>query len=105
MPIESMGDLMEMQAGISIVEPTQRPAAGEDTPGDGLHIRGGRENETAFLIGGVRVDNPLWGGALYSQNNCGSAIDEMMTVLGTFNAEYGGGTSGGIRRVCPARGR
>ena len=99
MPIESMGDLMEMQTGISIVEPTQRPAAVEDTPGDGLHIRGGRENETAFLIDGVRVDNPLWGGALYSQNNFGSAIDEMMTVLGTFNAEYGGRMSGVINMV------
>lgn len=99
MPIESMGELMEMQAGISVVEPTQRPSAIEDTPGDGLHIRGGRENETAFLIDGVRVDNPLWGGALYSQNNFGSAIDEMMTVLGTFNAEYGGRMSGVINMV------
>jgi outer membrane receptor for ferrienterochelin and colicin len=99
MPVESMAEVMEMQAGISVVEPTQRPAAVEDTPGDGLHVRGGRENETAFLIDGVRVDNPLWGGALYSQNNFGGAIDEMMTILGTFNAEYGGRMSGVINMV------
>lgn len=99
MPVESMGEVLEMQAGISVVEPTQRPAAVEDTPGDGLHVRGGRENETAFLIDGVRVDNPLWGGALYSQGNFGGAIDEMMTILGTFNAEYGGRMSGVINMV------
>src|SRR5690625_7977511 len=100
MPIESMGDLMEMQAGISIVEPTQRPAAVVDTPGDCLHIRGGRENETAFLIDRVRVDNPLWRGALYTQNNLGSAIDEMMTVLGTFNAEHGTRRSAATNAQC-----
>lgn len=98
-PLEDVGQLISLQAGIVTVEPTERPGAVDNAPGDGLHIRGGRENETVFLIDGIRVDNPVWGGAIFGQNNFGSAIEEMTTVLGTFNAEYGGRMSGVINLV------
>jgi hypothetical protein len=98
-PIDNLTDIMEMMAGITLVDPIQRHDLVSDLPGDGLHIRGGRENETVFLIDGVRIDNPLYGGASFSQNNFGTAINEMMTVLGTFNAEYGGRMSGVINLV------
>ncbi|UCH09798.1 MAG: TonB-dependent receptor [Fidelibacterota bacterium] len=98
-PIENLSQLIEVQAGVSIVEPTERASILRDSPGDGLHIRGGRENETAFLVDGVRVDHPIWGGAAYSQNTSGSTVTEMMTILGTFNAEYGGKMSGVINLV------
>ncbi|MFQ6618862.1 MAG: TonB-dependent receptor plug domain-containing protein, partial [Fidelibacterota bacterium] len=78
---------------------TERASVIRDTPGDGLHIRGGRENETAFIVDGVRVDNPIWGGAGYAQNTSGSTVTEMMTILGTFNAEYGGKMSGVVNLV------
>ncbi|UCH09438.1 MAG: carboxypeptidase-like regulatory domain-containing protein, partial [Fidelibacterota bacterium] len=97
--VEDLSQLMEVQAGIIAVEMTDRADILRDLPGDGLHIRGGRENETAFLIDGIRVDNPIWGGASYSQNTSGSAVTEMMTILGTFNAEYGGKMSGVINLV------
>jgi len=35
----------------------------------------------------------------YTQNTSGSAVTEMMTILGTFNAEYGGKMSGVINLV------
>lgn len=98
-PVENLSQLMEVQAGLSLVEPTDRASILRNSPGDGLHIRGGRENETAFLVDGVRVDNPIWGGASYSQNTSGSTVTEMMTILGTFNAEYGGKMSGVINLV------
>jgi hypothetical protein len=93
-PIESISEIIEMQAGINIVEPLERPSVVEDMPGDGLHIRGGRENETVFLVDGIRVDNPMWGGSAFAQNISGSSINEVNTQLGTFNAEYGGRMSG-----------
>jgi hypothetical protein len=98
-PVENLSQLMEVQTGLSMVEPTDKASILRDSPGDGLHIRGGRENETAFLVDGVRVDNPIWGGATYSQNTSGSTVTEMMTILGTFNAEYGGKMSGVINLV------
>ncbi|MFQ6618160.1 MAG: TonB-dependent receptor domain-containing protein, partial [Fidelibacterota bacterium] len=98
-PVENLPQLLETQAGLTPVEATERASYIRDTPGDGLHIRGGRENETAFLLDGVRVDNPIWGGADYVQNTSGNTVTEMMTILGTFNAEYGGKMSGVINLV------
>ncbi len=98
-PVENLPQLLETQAGVSPVEDMEKASVIRDTPGDGLHIRGGRENETAFLLDGVRVDNPIWGGAGYTQNTSGSTVTEMMTILGTFNAEYGGKMSGVINLV------
>jgi len=97
-PITEIADLMEAQSGISIFEENERASVIRDNPGDGLHIRGGRENETAFLVDGVRVDNPIYGGSDYTRSS-GSTVTEMMTILGTFNAEYGGKMSGVVNLV------
>lgn len=98
-PIDNLGDLLVIQAGVSPIEIAERADVIEDSPGDGLHVRGGRENETAFLIDGVRVDNPIWGGSSFSQSSSGQAFQEVSTTLGTFNAEYGGKMSGIIHLV------
>ena len=98
-PVENLPQLLETQVGVSSVETMEKASIIKDTPGDGLHIRGGRENETAFLMDGVRVDNPIWGGSGYAQNTSGSTVTEMMTILGTFNAEYGGKMSGVVNLV------
>ena len=99
MPIENLSSIIELQAGVLTLEPMERAAVVEHNPGDGLHMRGGRENETAFLIDGVRVDNPLWGGSGYVQGTSGTSVQEMSTMLGTFNAEYGGKMSGVVSVV------
>ncbi|MFQ6003475.1 MAG: TonB-dependent receptor domain-containing protein, partial [Candidatus Zixiibacteriota bacterium] len=98
-PVENLPQLLEIQVGVSPLEVTERASVIRDIPGDGLHIRGGRENETAFLVDGVRVENPMVGGADYVQNTSGSTVTEMATILGTFNAEYGGKMSGVINLV------
>ncbi len=98
-PIDNLEDLLIIQAGVSPIEIAERPDVIEDSPGDGLHVRGGRENETAFLIDGIRVDNPIWGGSSFSQSSSGSAFQEVSTTLGTFNAEYGGKMSGIINLI------
>jgi hypothetical protein len=94
-PIENLSDLIDLQAGINPVgsEPSGYVAG---SPGDGIHIRGGRENETLFMIDGVKVGDDIYGGSRYIQNTSGSSIQEMKTIIGTFNAEYGGKTGGVI---------
>lgn len=97
--IEKLDVLLGLQVGVNAMEITERPGVISHNPGDGLHIRGGRENETAFLIDGIRVENPLWGGSGYVQNTSGSTIGEMSTIIGTFNAEYGGKTAGVVNLI------
>jgi len=90
-PVESVSELILLQSGVT---PLGNEASGyvPGAPGDGLHIRGGRENETLFLIDGMKVGDDIYGGSSYIQNTSGSSIEEMKTIIGTFNAEYGGKT-------------
>lgn len=100
-PAENLQDQIRQQRGI-LLGITQLGNAGyryANTPSDELHLRGGRENETAFMIDGMRVNDPLWGGSDYVQNTTASSITEMSTLAGTFNAEYGNAMSGVINVV------
>ena len=97
-PIENLSDLMGLQAGIN-TRGTEPSGYVSGAPGDGMHIRGGRENETLFLIDGVKVGDDIYGGSRYIQNTSGGSIKEMKTIIGTFNAEYGGKTGAVISVV------
>ncbi len=61
---------MELQAGIKAADADEDGLGG---PGDGIHIRGGRENETLFLIDGVRVGDDIYGGSRYIQCTSGTS--------------------------------
>jgi outer membrane receptor protein involved in Fe transport len=103
LPTRDLKDILSLQAGVT------RDASGR------LHIRGGRTDEIAFLIDGVYVNDPLKGGfdnELQESNqtkqrmsgNLGlslgdEAIDEMVVISGTFNAEYGNVMSGIVNIV------
>jgi hypothetical protein len=81
LPVETYTGIMLTQAGITL---------GAD---GAIHIRGGRSNETAYLVDGISVSNP------YSTNGiatavANNAIQEMTVVSGAFNAEYGNAMSG-----------
>ncbi len=97
-PVETMNQIISTLASVN-------PVAGEPggyvsgAPSDGLHIRGGRENETLFMIDGVKVGDDIYGGSRYIQNTSGASIQEMKTLIGTFNAEYGGKMSGVIHVI------
>ncbi len=84
LPVSSFTDLLSLQAGVV-------------GSGSGLHIRGGRSNEVAYLIDGMYVSDPLLGGLATSLNN--DAIQEMSLLSGTFNAEYGNALSGVVNIV------
>jgi outer membrane receptor protein involved in Fe transport len=88
MPVNSIQDILTTKAGFS-------------TDADGqLHVRGGRAGEIAFMVDGVRVDDPLYNVKLNDPTYSGfsnalnkDAINEMVVISGTFNAEYGGAMS------------
>ncbi len=97
-PVENLSQIIDLQAGIN-AKGNESGGFVSGAPGDGLHIRGGRENETLFLVDGVKVGDDIYGGSRYIQNTSGSSISEMKTIIGTFNAEYGGKMAGVISVV------
>jgi len=84
-PVESMQDVMQIQAGIIV-----------DANG-GMHLRGGRANEIAYMIDGVSVSDPYSGDLAVNINQ--DAIQELKVISGTFNAEYGKVMSGVVEVV------
>ena len=52
-----------------------------------IHVRGGRTGEIAYMVDGMYVEDPLYGGFSSMINE--DAINEMVVLSGTFNAEYG----------------
>ncbi len=85
MPVESFRGVLSTKAGVT-------------TGSDGaMHIRGGRSNEIAYMIDGISVSNPFWGGLAVEVEN--TAIQELQVVSGTFNAEYGQAMSGVVNIV------
>jgi len=85
MPVESFTDVLVTKAGIT------------EGANGALHIRGGRSSEIGYMIDGVAVSNPFWGGLSVSVEN--TAIQELQVVSGTFNAEYGQAMSGLVNIV------
>jgi len=72
--------------------------AGVVTGGGGeLHVRGGRDNEVAYIIDGISVNSNLFGTSAFNLSS--DAIEEMKVVTGGFNAEYGGAMSGIVKVV------
>ena len=85
LPVESISQLLSMQAGIT------KGASGE------LHIRGGRSTEIAYNVNGVSAINPYdFGRTVQISTN---AVQELSVVSGTFNAEYGNALSGVVNTI------
>jgi len=87
MPVQELGDVIQLQAGVV------------KDAGGGLHIRGGRTREVAYMIDGVPVTNSFsqsGGSNVVIENNF---ISELQVITGTFNAEYGQAQSGVVNVV------
>ena len=87
LPVQNLEDLVQLQAGVVL-----------DTKG-GIHIRGGRSNEVAYLVDGVPISNQFasGGGSLLDLES--GSIQDLQVISGTFNAEYGQAQSGVINVV------
>ncbi len=80
MPVESVGQIINLQAGVV-----------------GGHFRGGRSDEVSYLIDGLPVTDAFNGSLPLQVEN--SSIREMEVISGTFNAEYGRAMSGIVNIV------
>ena len=90
LPIQNISQALSLNAGI--VETNNRGGAD-----NGIHLRGGRTGEISYVIDGVAVDNPLFGGNASDVSRLG--ISSLTVLSGTFNAEYGEAQSGIINIV------
>jgi outer membrane receptor protein involved in Fe transport len=80
MAVQEFNDVLQLQAGITTDEE------------GGLHMRGGRSSEIAYLIDGVSVIDPYDGTLSVEIEN--AAIEQLQVISGSFNAEYGQALSG-----------
>jgi outer membrane receptor protein involved in Fe transport len=101
-PITTVKDVLVQQAGVTrqilTRDVSSLPVFGQfaTIPSDGLHFRGGRENEAAYLLDGINVGDALWGD--FNVDEMGElAISSMETFTGTFAPQYGEAMSGVIR--------
>jgi len=78
--VQNAEDIVAAQAGVVMQD-------------DEIHIRGGRSYETAYLLDGLSVQDPL-SGTGFGLRVASGAIDEMEILTGGFNAEYGQAMSG-----------
>ena len=78
--VQNAEDIVASQAGVVMQD-------------DEIHIRGGRSYETAYLLDGLSVQDPL-SGTGFGLRVASGAIDEMEILTGGFNAEYGQAMSG-----------
>ena len=80
MPLDQVVDMIAHQPGVSLQD-------------NEIHIRGGRADDTQFIIDGMSVNDPLAGGG-YGYSVDPSIINEIEVLTGGFNAEYGQAVSG-----------
>jgi outer membrane receptor protein involved in Fe transport len=78
--VEDVKDIVATQVGVVEMD-------------EGLHIRGGRAYENAYLIDGISVQDPL-AGTGFGLQLTSDAIEEVEIITGGFNAEYGQAMSG-----------
>ncbi len=78
---------------VSSVEDILSEQIGVTTQDNEIHIRGGRIDESIFIVDGFSVKDPLSG---YSGNLFvnADAIEELEIITGGYNAEYGQAMSG-----------
>ena len=84
MPVNSYLEVLDNVAGI-----IDNDNGGGD---DGIHIRGGRSNEIAYMVDGFWVEDAIYGGMGTDVSRSG--ISELSVITGAFNAEYGEAMSG-----------
>ena len=80
LPVQTIGDVLQRQAGIS-------------TDADQIHIRGGRADETVFVINGVTNRDLVTGQSTAGQINARS-VAEVNVATGAYDVRFGNALSG-----------
>jgi len=80
LPVQTIGDVLQQQAGIQ-------------TENDQIHVRGGRADETIFVIDGVTNRDLVTGQSTAGQLNARS-VSEVNVATGAFDVRFGNALSG-----------
>lgn len=98
--LESAADIFKLQAGtvLSSVPQTLKLADGSqlqvrDESLKDIHIRGGRGGEILYMVDGMPVTHPIYGGRDVLDLNVVD-VENVELLTGAFNAEYGQAQSG-----------
>jgi len=83
MPLDQMVDMVAMAPGVTMQD-------------NEIHIRGGRADDTMFVVDGMNVSDPLAGGG-YGYSIDPAIINEIEVLTGGFNAEHGQAVSGVVK--------
>ena len=90
LPIRDVTELYNLQSGVVKVESKSKGVPNSEERGlQEVHVRGGRTGEIAYMIDGMYVRNPIYGGIGNGTRLNKFAIQEFDWQPGGFNAEYG----------------
>lgn len=91
LPIRDISELYSLQSGVVKVEAGMRGGIPdhEERGLEEVHVRGGRSGEIAYLIDGMYIRNPIYGGIGNGTRLNLFAVQEFDWQPGGFNAEYG----------------
>lgn len=106
LPLRDLTELFTLQAGIIEVKSAALGIPGfEDRGIEQIHVRGGRANETGFMVDGMYIENPIYGGKGKGTRLNQYAVEEVDFQTGFFNAEYGDAMSGLVNSVTRSGGK
>jgi len=100
MPVRDLSEVYTLQSGVIQVKTAELGIPGfEDRGIEQIHVRGGRANETGFMIDGLYIENPIYGGRGVGRHLNQYAVRDVNFQTGFFNAEYGDAMSGMINTI------
>lgn len=98
--MEQALDVFKVQAGTVVDAAPQTLSLGEgqtlqvrDESVKNVHVRGGRGGEILFMVDGMPVTHPLYGGRSVLELGVND-VEQVELLTGAFNAEYGQAQSG-----------
>ena len=90
LPIREITELYSLQSGVVKVESRSQGIPDHEVRGlEEVHVKGGRAGEIAYMIDGMYIRNPIFGGIGSRTNLNLFAVSEFDWQPGGFNAEYG----------------
>lgn len=90
LPMRDLNELYTLQSGVIKVESRREGIPDHEERGlEEIHVRGGRSGEIAYMIDGLYIRNPIYGGIGNGTRLNLFAVKEFDWQPGGFNAEYG----------------
>jgi len=99
-PVRDLTELLTLTSGVVQVKYESYGIPGwEDRGLEQIHVRGGRSGEISYMIDGMYIRNPLYGGIGKGTRLNKYAAQEVTQETGVFNAEYGDALSAVVNTV------